>query len=321
MPSTETPQLAKSWSAVLLVGIAVVYFVAGKVGLDFFGLLNPSASAVWPPTGVAIASLLLFGYRAAGAVFVGAFLVNDATSGGVLASLGIAAGNTLEGVAAAYLVTRFAHGSAAFERAVDLAKYAALAAILSTAISATLGVGILTIAGLAAPGSFGGVWLTWWLGDAAGAILVAPLILLWFRDRLFAFSRARGVELVLLFVAVIGVTGCSSSGQLGHYPLAFLCMPLLVWSAFRFRGREVVTAAACMSTIATWATVTGHGPFVMATPNESLLVLQAFTALFTLTALMMSALEQERLALLERERTALAEAEAALPRATRSSRC
>ena len=129
MPSTEPPQLAKSWSAVLLVGIAAVYFVAGKVGLDFFGLLNPSASAVWPPTGVAIASLLLFGYRAAGAVFVGAFLVNYATSGGVLASLGIAAGNTLEGVAAAYLVTRFAHGSAAFERAVDLAKYAALAAI------------------------------------------------------------------------------------------------------------------------------------------------------------------------------------------------
>ena len=118
---------------------------------------------------------------------------------------------------------------------------------------------------------------------------------------------------MLLFVAAIGVTALLFfQPQLGHYPLAFLCMPLLVWAAFRFRAREVVTAAACMSTIATWATVTGHGPFVMATPNESLLVLQAFTALFTLTALMMSALVQERLALLERERAALAEAEAAL---------
>ena len=114
---------------------------------------------------------------------------------------------------------------------------------------------------------------------------------------------------MLLFVAVIGVTALLFfQPQLGHYPLAFLCMPLLVWAAFRFRAREVVTAAACMSTIATWATVTGHGPFVMATPNESLLVLQAFTALFTLTALMMSALVQERLALLERERAAHAEA-------------
>src|SRR3954453_8217068 len=115
MPSTETPQPAKSWSAVLLVGIAAVYFVAGKVGLDFFGLLNPSASAVWPPTGVAIASLLLFGYRAAGAVFVGAFFVNYTTTGGVLASLGIAIGNTFEGLAAAYFVRRFAHGSRAFD--------------------------------------------------------------------------------------------------------------------------------------------------------------------------------------------------------------
>ncbi len=118
---------------------------------------------------------------------------------------------------------------------------------------------------------------------------------------------------MLLFVAVIGVTALLFfQPQLGRYPLAFLCMPLLVWPAFRFRAREVVTAAACMSTIATWATVTHHGPFVMATPNESLLVLQAFTALFTLTALMMSALVQERRALLERERAALAEAETAL---------
>src|SRR4029079_7025125 len=237
MPSTETPRLAKSWSALLLVGIAAVYFVAGKVGLDFFGLLNPSASAVWPPTGVAIASLLLFGYRAAGAVFVGAFLVNYTTAGGMLASLGIAFGNTLEGVVAAYLVTRFAHGSAAFERARDLAKYAALAAVFSTALSATIGVSILLAAALAAPGSFVGVWLTWWLGDAGGAILVAPLILLWFRDRLFVFSAARGAELVLLFVTVMGVTALLFfQAQLERYPLAFLCMPLLVWAAFRFRS-------------------------------------------------------------------------------------
>jgi len=294
---------------VLLVGIAAVYFVAGKVGLDFFGLLNPSASAVWPPTGVAIASLLLFGYRAAAAVFVGAFLVNYTTAGGVLASLGIAAGNTLEGVAAAYLVTRFANGSAAFERTADLAKYAVLAAIVSTTVSATIGVGVLMLAGLAAPATVGGVWLTWWLGDAAGAIVVAPLLVLWFRDRTFTFSIARIVEAVLLAAAAIGVTALLF---LQDYPVAFLCTPLLVWAAFRFRGREVVTVAACMSMVATWATVTGHGQFVLAGPNESLLLLQAFTAGVTLMALMMSALVQERVVLLDRERAAHAKAEAAL---------
>jgi signal transduction histidine kinase/ActR/RegA family two-component response regulator len=311
MPSTETVETSRVRSAALLVGITAVYFIAGKVGLDFFGLLNPSASAIWPPTGVAIASLLLYGYRAAGAVFVGAFLVNYATAGGVLASLGIAAGNTLEGVAAAYLVTRFAGGSAAFDRARDLAKYAALAAVLSTVISATLGVGILTLAGLASPETLGGVWLTWWLGDATGAILVAPLLVLWFRDP--RFSAARALEALLLFGAVIGVPGLLFfEPHIERYPLASLCVPLLVWAAFRFRGREVVTAAACMSVITTWATSRGFGQFVMATPNESLLVLQVFTAVITLTALMMSAVVQERRTSLARERAALAEAETAL---------
>jgi signal transduction histidine kinase/ActR/RegA family two-component response regulator len=311
MPSTETPQTSRVRSAALLVGITAVYFVAGKVGLDFFGLLNPSASAVWPPTGVAIASLLLFGYRAAGAVFAGAFLVNYSTAGGVLASLGIAAGNTLEGVAAAYLVTRFAGGAAAFERARDLAKYAALAAALSTAISATLGVGILTLAGLAAPAAFGSVWLTWWLGDATGAILVAPLLVLWYRNR--RLSAARAIEALLLFAAAIGVPALLFfEPRLERYPLASLCVPLLVWAAFRFRGREVVTAAVCMAVITTWATARGFGQFVMDTPNESLLVLQVFTAVITLTALMMSAVVQERRAALASERAALAEAEAAL---------
>ena len=88
------------WFAIL-AGLTGVYFLAGRVGLEFFGLLNPSASAVWPPTGVAIAALLVFGYRASPAVFVGAFLVNLTTAGTVVTSIGIAAGNTLEGLAAA----------------------------------------------------------------------------------------------------------------------------------------------------------------------------------------------------------------------------
>ena len=99
---------------------------------------------------------------------------------------------------------------------------------------------------------------------------------------------------------------------LARYPLAFLCLPPLVWAAFRFRQRAVATTVAVMSVIATWATATGNGPFVMATPNESLLVLQAFTAMIAMTTLVMSALVQERVALSLREHAALAEAESAL---------
>jgi signal transduction histidine kinase/CheY-like chemotaxis protein len=295
------------------VGIAILYFLAGKFGLAFFGLLHPSASAVWPPTGVAIAALLIFGTRVWPAILIGAFAVNFTTAGSIWTSLGIAAGNTLEGVAAAYLVNRFARGLDVFERAIDIFKFAGLAVLASTALSATLGVGSLAVGGYADPTQLGPIWLTWWLGDAAGAIVVTPLLVLWYRDHEVHAPWRRSLEAALLFSTVVGVTALFCFHPvLGDYPLVFLCTPPLVWAAFRFRQREVATAVAIMSVITTFATATGNGPLVMATPNESLLVLQAFMAMIAMTALVMAALVQERVALLRRERAALGEAESSL---------
>jgi integral membrane sensor domain MASE1 len=252
-----------------------VYFLGGRVGLEFFGLLHPSASAVWPPTGVAIAALLTFGRGVAPAVFVGAFLVNYTTAGTLVGSLGIAAGNTLEGLAAAYLVTRFAYGREAFDHALDTFKFAALAAIASTTLSATIGVSVLALEDPAVRAQLGAIWLTWWLGDATGAMLFTPLLIAWQRNRpLRAPPATRAVEGALLLATVVAITATLFfSPLLGRYPLAYLCLPPLVWAAFRFRQREVATAVVLMSVVATWATAMGKGPFVMATPNESLLVL------------------------------------------------
>jgi signal transduction histidine kinase/ActR/RegA family two-component response regulator len=305
--------MARLKLSLFLLGLTGLYFLAGKVGLGFFGLLHPSASAIWPPTGVAIAALLVFGYRVSPAIFAGAFLVNFTTTGWLFSSLGIAAGNTLEGVAAANLVERFANGRFAFNRALDIFKFAALAAVISTELSATTGVTVLTIAGHAEPSQFGAIWLTWWLGDATGAILVTPFLVLWYLDHDVRASLARAAEAAFLFATVIVTTSLLFfEPVLGRYPFVFLCLPPLVWAAFRFRQREVATAVAIMSVIATWATAAGRGPFVMGTANESLMVVQAFTATVAMTALVMAALVQERVALLQRERAALAEAEAAL---------
>src|SRR5258708_25792857 len=115
--------------ALSLVALATVYLIAGKLGLKL-ALVNRSASAVWPPTGIALAALLLLGYRVWPAIFVGAFLVNVTTAGTVLTSLGIATGNTLEAVAACYLVSRFTHGCKAFDRAHDIFRFALLATVV-----------------------------------------------------------------------------------------------------------------------------------------------------------------------------------------------
>ena len=163
----------------LLGLLTAVYFVAGRVGLSL-AFVNASTSAVWPPTGIAVAALLMFGTRTWPAVTAGAFLVNLSTSGAIAASAAIAFGNTLEALAAAWLVSRYANGVAAFNRTPDIVRFT-LSAAGATAIAATIGVSALVATDLAAIGDARQIWFTWWLGDAVGALIVTPLILLWAR--------------------------------------------------------------------------------------------------------------------------------------------
>src|SRR2546425_373786 len=151
----------------LLVAIAAAYFVAGKLGLQL-AFFNPSATPVWAPTGIALATLLLAGYDVWPAILVGAFFVNLTTAGSVATSLGIAVGNTVEGLVGAYLVNRFARGRWAFERARNVFRFILLAAVLSTAVCATIGVTTIAFAGMARWADYGSVWVTWGLGDALG---------------------------------------------------------------------------------------------------------------------------------------------------------
>src|SRR5262245_40843276 len=191
--------MARVWVGVCLTAL---YFVAAKIGLRL-ALQHPSASPVWPSTGIALAAMLLLGPRLAPAIFVGAFVANVTTAGNVATSLGIAAGNTLECVLGAHLVHRFAGGPDAFDRSATLFRFVLLAALLCTALSATIGVGSLWVGGFALRAELPRVWLTWWLGDAVGAILLTPLLVLWVdRPRAPARTRLRSLEAVLLLIGL-----------------------------------------------------------------------------------------------------------------------
>ena len=277
--------------------LAGVYYLAGKFGLSL-ALINASATAVWPPTGIALAALLLYGYRLWPGIFVGAFLVNISTQGSLATSLGIATGNTLEALLAAYLVRRFAGGVSAFKRAQDTFKYAGLAAVLSTMPSATLGVTSLCLGGFARWDQFGPIWLTWWLGDLVSNLIIAPAILIWTNQSLPRLNARQFAEgLLLLLVAV--VTGCllflgKTRISAEHGPLDFLAMLPLLWAAFRFGLPGAITSALVMCSIALWGTLNGFGPFVGPGPNESLLFVQAFMGTSILTALVLAGLLGER---------------------------
>ena len=274
--------------------VAVLYFAAGKLGLSL-AFVNVSASAVWPPTGLAIAALLLFGVELWPAIFLGAFTVNVTTSGEALSAFGIACGNTLEAVVASVLVRRFAHGIDAFERPPDVLRFTFLA-MLAPIVSATIGVLSLLVRGLAQAADTPSIWFTWWLGDVSGALLLTPAIVLWARDR--TLPRARAAEAALLFCATVAtgvlVFGGVSPLSRERYPIAFLTFPVLVWSAFRFGPRESASVAVIIAAVAAWGTLNGVGPFSIGAPNESLLVLQSFMAVAAVTSFTLGAAVADR---------------------------
>lgn len=277
--------------------LAAAYFVAGKVGLTL-AFVNASATAVWPPAGIAVAAFLVLGHRVWPGILLGAFLVNLTTTGGIPSSVGIAVGNTIEGLVGSYLVARFANGRRVFERPSDVFKFAALAAVLSPAIAATIGATSLLLTGNAARSDFGGIWLTWCLGDAGGVLIVGPLLVLWSASSLGPWRSGRGLEAVLLALALV-VTGLVLFGgflglSANNYPLEFLVFPLLAWVAFRFGPRETAAVTCLLSAIAIWGTLRGFGPFAGHTQNESLLLVQTFIALAAVPSLVLAAAIRER---------------------------
>jgi diguanylate cyclase (GGDEF)-like protein len=277
--------------------LAVVYFGTAKLGLRF-AYVNPSATALWAPTGITLAAFLIFGSRVWPGAFLGAFFANLTTAGSVLTSIGIATGNTLEGVAGCYLVMRFARGQQAFERAQDIFKFALLAGMVSTTISATIGVTSLSLGGFANWTEYGPIWRTWWLGDGVGAVIVAPLVLLWRENPRLNWTREQIVELALLFLGLFFTVGIVFGGrfhsEVKNYPLEYLCIPFLIWAAFRFGRRKAATATFVLTGIAIWGTLQGFGPFSRETLSTSLLLVQSFVGIVAVTSLALAAEVSER---------------------------
>lgn len=294
----EPVEFLKPKNIGLVLLVAALYFLGAKLGLSL-AFINANVSPVWPPTGIAIALVLWLGYRALPGVLIGALIANLAlTDVSVLTASGIAVGNTLEAFTAVYLLRRYARHRNPFSRAIDVLKFVAFAATLSTALAATLGNLTLCLSGNEQWSSFGRLWFTWWLGDAVGALVVTPLILSWL-DR--SFERWRGLRLLeaLLLLSLLSMLAATIYTDLvlpnntarlwGH-----IAIPLLLWAAFRFGPRGVSTAMASLSAIAIWGTIHGTGPFAGTPNNEGLLYLQAYVADFTVTTLALAAIVTER---------------------------
>ncbi len=295
-------------SSIKILLVALAYVLAGKLGLSL-AFVNASATAVWPPTGIAIAALLIYGDDLWPGILLGAFVVNLATAGNVATSIGIAVGNTAEAYLGAYLVKRFAGGRNAFDHPQTIFKFVVLAGLLSASVSPTIGVTTLSLGGFAAWANYGTIWFTWWLGDMAGALIIAPFLLLWSNPMRWRWNKSQLPEWGLLMaVLVIGSSVMFTGffqGVLRNYPFDYLFIALIIWSAYRFGERETATISILLLGIAVWGTLHGFGPFVRKSPNDSLLLMQTFMMVNTLTGLTLASMvsRQKELDTADQERT------------------
>lgn len=289
----KSGQLADVGRAVVL---AAVYVTTARIGLSL-GAVSGVATSVWPPTGISLAALLLFGYRLWPGIACGALLVNLWAGLPVFAAAGIAAGNTLEALCGVYLLQRVVGFRSSLERLEDVLGLVVLAAVLSSAESATVGVTSAWLAGVIPSINFGTAWWAWWVGDALGDLVLAPVLLVWSRrPRLRSASRTveAAVLVVVLGTLCVTVFTRGSNIHLPYYPEPYAVFPLLVWAALRFGQPGTTIATLMASTIAIWGTAQGWGPFAHETVNSSLMLLQTFMGVAATTALVLGAVITER---------------------------
>ncbi|WP_164934411.1 MASE1 domain-containing protein [Bradyrhizobium zhanjiangense] len=275
-----------------LVVIGVIYFASAKGGLALASI-HPSATPIWPPTGVALAAVLLRGYRTWPAIFAAALIANATTAGSVATATAIATGNSLEAIAGAYLINQWSGGCETFSTPNSVAKFTLICVVIATPISASIGLTSLALFGYIEPENFADAWITWWLGDVTGALGIAPVIVLWASNHHHAFNRHDFVETaaVLATAAAVGLIAFSPLIEQtpGRDPLGFLVILPMLWAALRRGPRDTATVALVLAGITIWGTHMGGGPFATPDPNASFLLVLMFLISITVPSLLLSA--------------------------------
>jgi signal transduction histidine kinase/ActR/RegA family two-component response regulator len=287
-----------------VLAIAVIYFASAKLALSL-AFVAEQVSPVWPPTGIALAVILLCGYRVWPGIALGAFVANATANEPLATAVGIAIGNTLEALLGAWLLQRFVGFDNALERIKDVLGLIVLAAGLSTIVSATIGVTSLCAGGVYLPAmertlewtDFGPLWWVWWLGDFMGALVVAPVILTWatLRDLWTARRRMEALVMVVgLVVTSLAAFALDLTAGLGAPSLVYTVFPFVIWAALRFGQPGTTAVTFVAASLAIWATLHDLGPFSTGSIHEQLLLLQAFMGVVAITALLLGAALCER---------------------------
>jgi PAS domain S-box-containing protein len=299
-----------------LVCVLAAYLLAGEIGLAV-PFTSGNVSPLWPPAGVALAAMLIFGYRIWPAVALGAFIVNFLTGIPHLAAVGIALGNTVGPLCGAWLLRQLPSFQPSLTRLRDVLGMSILGAFCGTAVSATVGTGVLFLAGVNAWSGFASAWLMWWLGDAMGVLIVTPLVLT-FTGLTSIREERRLVELACLLLGAVGSALVIFDPRLGLMRadmFAFGVFPFVLWGAIRFEAAGAAIVSFLISAIAVWGTAHGFGPFIKGDALQNATLLQSFLGVTAVSGMVLAAVIAERAQLIRKQ-----SAQEALERSERSYR-
>jgi integral membrane sensor domain MASE1/anti-sigma regulatory factor (Ser/Thr protein kinase) len=273
---------------VWVLALAAVYFGSAKLGLTL-AFSNDSVTAIWPPTGIALAVLVLRGRSLWPGVLLGAFLANVTTDVPVYTAAGIAVGNTLEAVVGAWLLERVGFRPTML-RLRDLFALVVFGAVISTALSATIGVASLSV-GDSLSGSALTAWRVWWLGDMCGDLLVASAIFVLVTQWPYRDLPGNVAEAVVLTFGLVAIELVVFTQDV---PATYLAFPIAVWGALRFLQPGAVVVALIFGIIAVSFTGSESGPFFRRTEDDGLLLAQSFSAIVGLTGLILAIVTYQR---------------------------
>ncbi len=269
--------------------VAVAYVAAAKLGFTM-AFTTKQVTAVWPPTGIALAALLIWGYRVWPGIWLGAFASNALSFEPVLTAAAIATGNTLAPVFGNFLLRRFGGFDNALQRVRDVLLLVLFGSAIAMTVSATNGVAQLALARIVPWSAFLSVWWVWWAGDAMGVLFVTPLLLTWIGA---TKERSEGSTLELAALAAT-LLASSSISFLSNIPLRFSVYPFIIWTALRFRQREMTAAIAVIGGIAIWATSHSLGPWASGSLDSRLVQLDSWMSVLAITGLVLGAITAER---------------------------
>ncbi len=280
-----------------LLLLAAAYYYSARLGLKLATVSN-NVTLVWPPSGIALAALLIFGDRLWPGIVVGATLTalsTDAPSGFVA---GVAIGNTLAALAGAAMVRRVLGSSLSIERVTNVLGLLFFGGLASTLIGATIGTVNMSLSGLGTGVSLTTIWSTWWFGDAMGVMVLTPALLAWSEPPTKIPSLRQILEAAILLAAVVIVSQTVFGDWLGDqstpYPLAYLAFPLLMWAAFRFGQRGATSISLLIICLALGGTLEGYGPFASPSSRESVVLIWIFMGIVSVSATIMAAVIAER---------------------------